>query len=144
MKENDSLIQKRFDTNNLNKTNFEASQLTEFDQSLIKFGQILKESISLIIYVEFAKTNQLFADKFYQNLIAHTEGRQWMISRIKYKCLITLESILEGSLDPHIEERLCQAIPYRILEQNLYWIFDNFKFECDGNYSHGLFHNVLK
>ena len=64
---------------------------------------------------------------------------KWMISRIKFKCLVTLESLLEGSVVNLIRRRIMQAIPYEVLKMNLYWIYDNFKNEYLGNYSEDLF-----
>jgi len=58
---------------------------------------------------------------------AATISKKWMISRIKFKSLVTLESLLEGSAVSIIKRRIMQAIPYDILKINLYWIHDNYR-----------------
>lgn len=49
-----------------------------------------------------------------------------MISRLKYKCLITLEGTLEGNQDLYIVHNLIRAIPPKILNDNLLTVYKNY------------------
>lgn len=63
----------------------------------------------------------------YENLVgdAKMAGRAenclkgWMIAHLKYKCMITIQSLLEGQLDNYVITRLIRALNIEIFKENL-------------------------
>ena len=54
-----------------------------------------------------------------------TEGglKGWMISHLKYKCMITMQSLLEGQVDNYIITRMIRALNIEIFKENLISIY---------------------
>ncbi len=66
---------------------------------------------------------------------------KWMISRIKYKCLITLESLLEGNRDFKILKKMIKALPVQILKKNITWIYEKYRRIYGEKYTDEAFNN---
>lgn len=85
------------------------------------------------------KVSKLYAMKFEKQYNAGQIQYLWMISRIKYKCLITLESLLEGNQSVIQKRRIMQSIPQSHLMINLIWNYENYLTEKNGEYTEELF-----
>jgi hypothetical protein len=68
----------------------------------------------------------------------------WMISHLKYKCLITIHALLEGSTDLFIITRLSRAFNIEMLKQNIYTLFQAFRNNYGIHYYHkNIFKNYI-
>lgn len=65
-----------------------------------------------------------------------------MLSRIKYKSLIALESILEGNNDKMTLKHIMKVISVNILKDNIGYIFEKFDFVLKRYYSDDAFNNM--
>ena len=95
------------------------------NQDVILDGMFLEIASSLLSYDE----NQIIPTK-YEGMLSeengfddHGESREyvtgWMVAHLKYKCLITLHSLMEGRTDSSIITRIIRAVNLQILRENL-------------------------
>lgn len=95
------------------------------NQDLLLKGMFLEIASSLMSYDEY----QAIPTK-YEALVSegtacedHGEPREyltgWMLAHLKYKCLITVHSLMEGRKDSSIITRIIRAINLEILRENL-------------------------
>ena len=115
------------------------------NQDVILDGIFLEIATSLMSYDE----NALIPTK-YTSLVTEGTGfidagdpRQyvtgWMIAHLKYKCLITVHSLMEGRTDPSIITRIVRAINLEILRENLI----GFYVGCEREYGAGSYHQKM-
>jgi hypothetical protein len=65
-----------------------------------------------------------------------------MINRIKFKLLVTIESIMEGNRSSLLLKRVTQSVPYVSLMINLIENYENFKKIQNGAYTEELFKQI--
>ena len=64
-----------------------------------------------------------------------------MLTRLKFKCLVILESVLEGNDDNNILRKIIKAIPVDCIKWNLGIIYEKYRFIGNKQYSDELFNN---
>ncbi len=67
---------------------------------------------------------------------------RWMYARLKYKCTITLLSILEARKTDDNVQRLMKSLNLEILKRNSVDIFIMYKELCKEQYSREIFNNL--
>lgn len=65
--------------------------------------------------------------------VEHIKG--WMIAHLKYKCMITIHSLLEGRNDNYIVNRMIRAFNIELFKENLTNIYEGFI----GYYGHPIY-----
>jgi hypothetical protein len=65
-----------------------------------------------------------------------------MLTRLKYKCVITLESLCEGQNDPEILKKIMKNLNLEILKDNLGWLFEKKEKIYEQKYNMELFNHV--
>ncbi|CAG9323264.1 unnamed protein product [Blepharisma stoltei] len=113
--------------------------LTEFiqgpcknNQEYIIDGQFVEIASNLLAIDEYkdgievyeALKNEKIYDKFVTNQVECLKG--WMISHLKYKCMITILALLEARNDNYVISRLIRAFHTELLKENLISIFKNY------------------
>ena len=69
----------------------------------------------------------------------------WMISHLKYKCMITLMGLLEGRIDSYILVRMARTFNLQIFRQNIISIYENYTENFKNiKYSKELFNHFIK
>ncbi|KAL4497224.1 hypothetical protein ABPG72_019544 [Tetrahymena utriculariae] len=66
----------------------------------------------------------------------------WMVSRLQYKCLITIESILEGNIDYRNMQKLLKVMPISAITDKIIAIYKNYKSLYGNNYNSEAFNHV--
>lgn len=62
-----------------------------------------------------------------------------MLSKIKFKAIITIESLLEGETDKFILQRIMKSLSIEVLRNNLTYIYDKFTKICEKKYTEEVF-----
>ncbi|CAG9314463.1 unnamed protein product [Blepharisma stoltei] len=71
--------------------------------------------------------------------------RGWMVSSLKYKCMIAIHSLLEGREDNYVISRLIRATDMEVFKENLRSIYHNFiKYYKKPLYDYTIFNHYLK
>ncbi|CAG9321846.1 unnamed protein product [Blepharisma stoltei] len=71
--------------------------------------------------------------------------RGWMIAHLKYKCMITILSLLEGREDNYVMSRLIRAFNIEIFKENLMSIYANYIRLYKGQlYDYAIFNHHMK
>jgi len=76
-------------------------------------------------------------------IVDETKLKKWQLARLKYKCSITLMSLLEARKDYSNVYRMMKSIPMDALRMNITDIFNDFKRQYKGEYSSKVFLHVL-
>jgi len=71
-----------------------------------------------------------------------TDLKAWQIAKLKYKCSITLMSLLEARKDNSNVDRMMKSIPIEVLNRNLIDIYRLFKIQYKGEYKESIFQHV--
>ncbi|KAL4453083.1 hypothetical protein ABPG74_015314 [Tetrahymena malaccensis] len=66
----------------------------------------------------------------------------WMVSRLQYKCLITIESILEGNIDYRNMQKLLKVMPISVITDKIISIYKNYKSLYGNSYNSEAFNHV--
>jgi len=72
-----------------------------------------------------------------------TDLKAWQLAKLKYKCSITLMSLLEARKNNSNVDRMMKSIPIEILDRNLIDIYRLFKIQYKGEYKESIFQHVL-
>lgn len=105
------------------------------NQNAIIDGPFLEIATSLMSYDESALTPTKYASLVTEgNTFPDTKSDKryltgWMLAHLKYKCLITVHSLMEGRTDSSIITRIIRAINLEILKENLVGIYVGFERE---------------
>lgn len=65
-----------------------------------------------------------------------------MLTRLKYKCVITLESLCEGQTDADILKKIMKNLSLEILKDNLGWLFEKKEKIYEQKYNMELFNHA--
>jgi len=105
------------------------------NQNAIIDGPFLEIATSLMSYDESAPTPLKYLSLVTEgNAFPEAESEKkyltgWMIAHLKYKCLITVHSLMEGRTDSSIITRIIRAINLEILKENLVGIYVGYERE---------------
>ena len=66
----------------------------------------------------------------------------WQLARLKYKCSITLLSLLEARKDDKNVYRMMKSLPQEVFNRNITDIYIKFKNQYKGDYSNDAFLHV--
>ncbi len=72
-------------------------------------------------------------------ILDETKLRRWQLARLKYKCSITLMSLLEARKDESNVYRMMKSIPIDALRMNITDIYTEFNKQYKGEYSSKVF-----
>ncbi len=115
-------------------------------------------SLNLIFGKDLETISKNFSKTVWSTFQKHNPFKfeTWMLSRLKYKvhffliiqlilnkCLITLESILEGQTDCIILRRMRKTLPINVLKNNLGWIYQKYSFFYKQRYTNEAFNHVF-
>lgn len=110
------------------------------NQDVLLDGMFLEIASSLMSYDEYAvdrvpmKYESLMSEDadFYLSQEPRECLSGWMIAHLKYKCLITVHSLMEGRTDSSIITRIVRAINPKILRENLISFYTNYEMQYGG------------
>ena len=106
------------------------------NQNTIIDGPFLEIATSLMSYDENTPTPMKYSSLVTErNAFADTDTEKkyltgWMIAHLKYKCLITVHSLMEGRIDSVIVTRVIRAINLEILKENIVSFYVGYEREC--------------
>jgi hypothetical protein len=131
-----SIISQCFDT----LTEMIQGPCRENQQELVDSKFLDLAASLLCIDEEYYKTCSIYdhGHKKVLKKLMHSDSVQrlegWMISHLKYKCMITIHALLEGGTDSYIITRLIRALNIDMLKENLVNIYKAYKNKYGGNY----------
>ena len=73
--------------------------------------------------------------KVNEKIDAVLKSESWMISRTKFKSLVSMESILEGNYDDEIVKKIMCSISIETIRVNIGHLYKHFQVHFDGHYS---------
>jgi len=73
---------------------------------------------------------------------ADTGLKKWQLAQLKYKCSITLLSLLEARKDNSNVHRMMKSLPIEVLSRNYIDIFRLFQIQYKGEYKQSIFLHV--
>ena len=115
------------------------------NQKAIINGNFLEIATNILSIDENSSSNAKYAGlKDIKNSEESTEGDclyGWMISDLKYKCLTTLLSLLEGQTDNYIIIRMVRAFNLQVFKESLVSIFRMYLIIKPNNYNKDLFNH---
>lgn len=76
-------------------------------------------------------------------VLQETELRKWQLARLKYKCSITLMSLLEARKDTKNIFRMMKSLPIEALKMNICDIYTMFNDQYKGQYNNKVFLHVM-
>lgn len=75
--------------------------------------------------------------------LVESDLKKWQWARLKYKCSITLMSLLEARKDESQVYRLMKSLPREVLRKNITDIYMMFNKQYKGDYNNKVFLHVL-
>lgn len=103
------------------------SKFLDLSASLLCLDEEYPGSSTTVDYTHKTSLKKLFND-------GTPKLKSWMISHLKYKCMITIHGLLEGSTDSYIITRLIRALNIDIFKENLIHIYKAYKFRYGASY----------
>ncbi|EAR93357.2 MIR domain protein (macronuclear) [Tetrahymena thermophila SB210] len=139
-------IQKEKVQNNIQKNVFVSQQSLNQENPLIQSKNLACVKLNyydnhIISYLQ--KISPKFSNHMKLALQANGKYQEdWMVSRLQYKCLITIESILEGNIDYRNMQKLLKVMPISVITDKIIAIYKNYKSLYGNNYNSEAFNHV--
>ncbi|KAL4460004.1 hypothetical protein ABPG74_003530 [Tetrahymena malaccensis] len=138
----EELLQQSIKYNSQNNFNI-LNQIQQTQQFFYKLQQMEKKQIEKELVQFLNELSDTFASKFTKSFKMHQDFETWMVSRVKFKCFQTIESMLEGNTNNIILKKMMSIIPIEYLKLNLLQVYSNFKVEHKCQYNMELFDESL-